>query len=85
MELPDLPDGWKWKSLIERDGHWSCFCANERFYLQASGTTPRFAMLNAIERIEDCAYHEVLSGMKQYEIDLVAALNIPKPKPIRRI
>jgi hypothetical protein len=85
MELPDLPEDWQWKSLIEVDGRWGCFCCNGLFYLQAFGSSPRYALLDAIARIEDGAYNEVLSGGKRHEIDLVAALNIPKPKPIRRV
>jgi hypothetical protein len=86
LELPDLPEGWAWKSLSEREtDRWTCFASNGEFYLQAGGSSPRYAILDAIARIEVGAFHRVLSGMKRYELDLVSALNIPKPKLTRRI
>jgi hypothetical protein len=86
MELPDLPEGWQWQSLLLRDKTWFCFASNGLYYLQASGSTPRYAILDAIQRIEDEAYHEMLSRHKDYhqDVDIVALLEI-KTKPNLRL
>jgi hypothetical protein len=84
MELPDPPDGWQLKSLIERDGTWFAFLYSSTEWCQAAGSTPRYAMLDGLRRIEDGAVYMNLSGMKKRpEINLADLLGI-KPAPVDR-
>lgn len=92
MELPDLPEGWRLKSLIDtgEDRGWSVFAYSENEYVQAWGSSPRFAMLDCIQRIADGAVHEKLSGFsaKGKDLDILDFLEIPKAKEtkfIRRV
>lgn len=87
MELPDLPEDWEWQSLIKRGDKWLCFASNGDFYLQAAGSTPRYAVLDAIKRIEEEAFHPVLSYIHKGAPDLVKLLKIqpPKEEEVRRV
>jgi hypothetical protein len=86
MELPDLPEDWEWLSLIKRGDLWLCFASDGDFWLQAGGSTPRNAVLNAIQRIENGAYHATLSYSAKKGPDLVKLLKInPPSSTLRRI
>lgn len=82
MELPDLPEGWKLKSLIDtgEERGWSVFCYSSEEYCQAYGSSPRYAMLDAIQRIADGAVHEVLSGHSADRPDILDILQIKPAK-----
>ena len=85
MELPDPPKGWGLKSLIEIDeGSWSVQLWASEEYVYGYGTTARYALLNALDRIESGDTFGRLSGYKPLEVDLVKALGITKPKLDRR-
>jgi hypothetical protein len=89
MELPDPPEGWALKSLIEIDpdsAHaWSAQLWAEDAYVYGYGSTARFAMLDALRRIDACEYFERLSGMARFQgVDISKALEaIPKAQPTK--
>ena len=83
MELPDPPEGWNLKGLIEIDeGSWSAHYWATDEYVYGYGSTARYAVLDAFRRIEECEVFTRLSG-KPPEVDLVEMLNI-KPEPMKR-
>ena len=85
MELPDPPEGWALKSLIEIDeGSWSVQLWATEEYVYGYGSSGRYAMCDAIDRIHVGETFERLSGMRPVKIDLVKALGIAKPKMERR-
>jgi len=88
MELPDLPDEWRLKSLIEKEGLWLAYVYTDDYWIQATGSTPRFAMLDAIQRIENEAWHETLRYVHREAAsgpNLIKILNIqPVSKERRR-
>ena len=85
MELPDPPDGWALKSLIEIDeGSWSAQLWASEEYVYGYGASAKYALLNALDRIEEGNTFGRLSGCKPLEVDLVKALGIAKPKMERR-
>jgi hypothetical protein len=72
-------------------GSWSTQFWGPESYVYGYGTTARYAMLDAIDRIDCGDVFERLSGMtnaaprKHESADvLIAALNIPQPKPEAR-
>jgi len=87
MELPDPPKGWGLKSLIEIDqGQWSASYWSANAYVYGYGSTARYAVLQAIDRIEDGDTFDRLSGMEMSNVDLVKALGIKaKPTAARRL
>jgi hypothetical protein len=87
MDFPDPPEGWGLKALIEiNGGSWSAHYWGPDAYVYGYGSTARFAVLQALERIENGDTFERLSGMQPTTVDLVKALNIKKPTPpVRRI
>jgi hypothetical protein len=87
MELPDPPEGWGLKALIEIDlGSWSASYWSANAYVYGYGTTARYAVLDALGRIENADVFDRLSGMEASTVDLVKALGIrAKPTNVRRI
>jgi len=68
MELPDPPEGWNLKSLIEIDlNSWSALYWAPEAYVYGTGTTARYAMLDANRRIEDGNFFEHLGGVKKFD------------------
>jgi hypothetical protein len=87
MELPDLPEGWRMKSLSEEDGFWKIFAYAEGYWCCAGGTSPRYAMLDAIKRIEDGMVWANMTGgkMKDEEVNVLSYLKIePKKSEFKR-
>ena len=92
MELPDLPEGWKLKSLIDitvDDGPcWSVQAGSvSGDHGHGEGTTPRYAFLNLIEKIENGdVYAPLSSGKTRNEnVDLLGLLKIePKKSEFKR-
>lgn len=85
MELPDPPEGWGLKALIEiNSGSWSASYWSANAYVYGYGSTARFAVLQALERIENADTFDRLSGMEMSNVDLVKALGI-RSKPVRRL
>jgi hypothetical protein len=85
MDLPDPPEGWELKSLITiSEGLWTAQLWAEEAYVYGYGTSPRFAMLDALQKIEDGDTFDRLSGMVKPEIDLVKELGIKPKKMVRR-
>lgn len=91
MELPDLPEGWWLKSLIdtEEPRGWSVFAYSSDQYCQAYGSSPRFAMLDAIQRIANGAVHDNLSGFAAAKgpdiLDVLQIKPAVKPTFVRRV
>lgn len=87
MNLPDPPEGWGLKALIEINvGQWSAHYWGPEAYVYGYGSTARYAILQALERIENGDTFDRLSGMEASTIDLVKALGIrSKPTDVRRI
>jgi len=87
MELPDPPEGWGLKALIEiNEGSWSAHYWGPDAYVYGYGSTARYAILQALERIENGDTFDRLSGMQPTAVDLVKALGIrSKPTDVRRI
>lgn len=87
MELPDLPEGWRISFLcIRSPGDCIADVTNDdtKESVYAKGTTLRYAMLDAIRRIEE---GEVWGRAKPQDnaIDVLKILNIPQPKVVRRV
>lgn len=88
MDLPDLPEGWKLKSLLdtgEGASPWKVFAYSPTEWVQAAGSSPRFAMFDAISRIEDGATYRTLSGMtlKSSLVSLNEVLQALKIEPAK--
>jgi hypothetical protein len=84
LDLPDPPEGWEMTSACKREAdQWSVFFVSATSYCLGEGTTLRYAMLNALAKIEEDSTYDRLSGMKQGTVDLIAELGI-KPKPLDR-
>ena len=85
MNLPDPPEGWGLKALIEiNEGSWSASYWSAHAYVYGYGSTARFAVIQALDRIENGDVFDRLSGMET--VDLVKALGIrSKPTDVRRI
>lgn len=67
MELPEPPEGWKLKSLIEiNERSWAAHLWAPEAYVYGYGSNARYAMLDALQRIEDCNFFERLSGGKAF-------------------
>ena len=83
MDLPDPPEGWALKSLIELDeGSWSAQLWASEAYVYGYGSTVRYAMLDALARIESGDTFDRLSGgEKSHPGELVKALGIGPAKP----
>lgn len=79
MELPDPPQGWTLKALLTTDETWTAQLWAEEEYVYGYGTTPRFAILDALTRIESGDTYLRLSGMTKEKVDLIKALGIGKP------
>jgi hypothetical protein len=82
MELPDPPEGWKLTHLIDIGECWQANISSTDCVITASGSTPRYALLTAIERIGDERFERVKVSATREKFDLVAALGI-KPKKER--
>jgi len=85
MELPDPPDPWRLKSLIEiNEGSWSAHYWAPEDYVYGYGSTAAYAVLDAIQRIENGDTFERLSGFpvggKSFK-DLKDLLKLPEKKP----
>ena len=87
MDLPDPPEGWKLRTLTEVcDNEWFVQLVGPGEYVNASGSTARYAIAAAIVKIEEGITFERLSGMQPTTVDLVKALGIrSKPTDVRRI
>jgi len=87
MELPDPPEGWSLKALIEiNEGSWSANLWANDAYVYGYGTSAKYAMLDALSRVENGDVFERLSGGRPTTVDLVKALGIEKkPTDVRRI
>jgi hypothetical protein len=87
MEIPDPPEGWGLKALIEiNPGSWSASYWSANAYVYGYSSTARFAVLQALDRIENGDTFDRLSGMEASTVDLVKALGIrSKPTDVRRI
>jgi hypothetical protein len=87
MDLPDPPEGWGLKALIElNEGQWSAHYWGPDQYVYGYGPTARFAVLDSLGRIENGDTFDRLSGRQPTTVDLVKALGIKRPTaPIRRI
>ena len=100
MELPDPPEGWylKYLSLNEKDkpvigdpprGTWSAHITSacDGAYVYGVGSSPRYAMLDALTKIENEDVFERFSGGQpaMKSVDLVKALGIGKPAMVRRV
>jgi len=86
MDLPDPPEGWRLKSLIDDGGCWLAYLYSATEWVQAAGSSPRFAMLDALARIEAGAVYAKLSGMqaRHATFDLLNVLKIQPAKVERR-
>ncbi len=84
MELPDPPEGWALTHLINLGECWQANIASEEAVIIASGTSPRYALLTAIERIGNARYERIKISAKPIEIDLVKELGIKAPRMERR-
>lgn len=75
MELPDPPEGWTLKSLIEiHSNQWSCHLWGPEAYVYGYGSTARYATLDALKRIGDGDYFERLSGMRKSTVNVEALI-----------
>ena len=97
MELPDPPEGWTLKSLIEfndKPASWSCQLWSPGCYVYGYGSSAKYAFLDAIDRVERGDFFEALSGyqnkvnpkMEEAARDLIATLllSVPPPAPFKR-
>jgi hypothetical protein len=90
MELPDLPEGWRLKSLIDITENTPCWSVQAGSvsgdHGHGEGTTPRYAFLNLIEKIENGDVYAPLSGGKTWNesVDLLGMLKIEKSEFKRR-
>jgi hypothetical protein len=81
MELPDPPEGWRLKSLIDDGDKWLAYLYSDTEWVQAAGSTPRFALLDAQARIADGAVYANLTGMaKTLDFNLLSVLKIEPAK-----
>jgi hypothetical protein len=87
MDLPDPPEGWGLKALIEiHPSSWSAHLWASDTYVYGYGTSAKYAMLDALSRVENGDVFERLSGGQPTTVDLVKALGIEKkPTDVRRI
>jgi hypothetical protein len=87
MEIPDPPEGWGLKALIEiNKDSWSASLWASDAYVYGYGTSAKYAMLDALSRVESGDVFERLSGGRPTTVDLVKALGIKaKPTDVRRI
>lgn len=51
MELPDPPEGWRLTHLISLGEEWQAHLLSEEATVVATGTTARYAILAAIDKI----------------------------------
>jgi hypothetical protein len=80
MELPDPPEGWGLKALIEIDEtSWSASFWSADEYVYGFGSTARYAVLDALEKIDWGQTFARLSGGKRPEIDLLKFVKL-EPK-----
>jgi hypothetical protein len=85
MDLPDPPEGWALTHLINLGECWQANISSDDAVITASGTTARYALLTAIDRIGDPSFERIkLSAVAT--VDLVKALGIrSKPTDVRRL
>jgi hypothetical protein len=77
MELPDPPEGWWLQDLNMTDkDKWATLIKSLDEWVYGFGTTPRYAMLDALGRIERGDTFGRLSGMAKTEIDLTKFLKL---------
>ena len=97
MELPDPPEGWTLKSLIainDNPPSWSSQLWAPGCYVYGYGSSAKYALLDAIDRVERGDYFEAMSGFQNkispkiekaaqdFIAQLVAAQ--PAPEPFKR-
>lgn len=87
MELPDAPQGWALKSLIEINPEtWSCHLWGPEAYVYGYGSSARYAMLDALRRIEEGDFFARLSGMRKHSVNvdkLIEEITSEHQAPIR--
>lgn len=70
MELPDPPDGWHIKSINEINDHsWSASLWSAENYVYGYGSSLRYAMLDAIRRVEIGDVYSKCSGYSKQTED----------------
>jgi len=94
MDLPDPPEGWTLSLLSYNPDppvgadHWHVDLYSKEEYVTAWGRTPRFAMLAALQAIEEGDTRVRMSGGEKSDQSkkIIEALGITAPKPfVRRV
>lgn len=79
MELPNPPQGWSLKSLIEIDEQqWSAQLWHQEHYVYGYGTSARYSMLDALRRIENGDVYDKCSGFSKSSEDRKTRLSVEK-------
>jgi hypothetical protein len=94
MELPDPPEGWHLKSINEiNEDQWSAYLWSPDEYVYGYGSTLRYALLDALRRIEQGDVYGRCSGFAKLTEDpkiragieeLLASLAPPPPPKMKR-